>query len=409
MRIRKVSLLCALLISFAIGCSFDRKPAVDDTKTPTAYSATIEIPSPTEQPSSTPLTKNVSLQQKIAYLNVKTPWIYDPTTGDSMSFPNYSLVSFDWLPDGHWIIFTALLLDNETSLPKARLFEMNVETGQIIQITNNNQISEFALSPDGYKIVYPGGNEYNDLYTMSIDQTSLISRITYTTGFEANPAWSPDGLMIAYLYGEIYGDYNELRILDLESKNTYTLIKSDTDLGQFDWSPDGEKIAFTYGRYECSNVYEVILSDLSIKQLTDLPGCTYSPNWSLDGEWLVFNVSNLTTGNWWDREWNIFSLYDGVVSPMITGINSWPSYPKIAPVPFLEVGRTYVVTGVGQGSRLFDAPTVSGKVISQLGEDSVFVVLDGPVDADNFYWWHIKTNDMEGWVRDVAGWYSSKD
>lgn len=285
---------------------------------------------------------------------------------------------------------------------------MSSTTGELIQISNMS-IREFSLSPDGQTIVFQYGTDDVDLYSITLNQTSL-SRLTFSAGFESSPIWSPDGLMVAYLYGDMYGYYDELRILTLENKNTYTLLKSDTDLGQFDWSPDGEKISFTYGNYECTNIYEISLSNQNIEQLTNLPGCTFSPNWSLDGKWLLFTLSNFTTGNWWDREWNIYALYNEQVRPLITGIDSWPSYPKISPVPYLENGKTCTITKLGINQELFISASLIAEVTDYLTEGENIMVISGPVDTEGYYWWLVRTQEgVEGWVRDIAGWYSCED
>ena len=54
------------------------------------------------------------------------------------------------------------------------------------------------------------------------------------------------------------------------------------------------------------------------------------------------------------------------------------------------------------------SPSQNGAVITQLLEGDVVTILEGPVDAEDHYWWRLRTADgTEGWAVEVYRWYRS--
>src|SRR5579871_3021959 len=48
--------------------------------------------------------------------------------------------------------------------------------------------------------------------------------------------------------------------------------------------------------------------------------------------------------------------------------------------------------------RVRQAPGRSGKVIGQINDGTTFQVIEGPTCADNYAWWHINANGLDGWA-----------
>ncbi|GAB4511732.1 MAG: hypothetical protein OHK0046_10230 [Anaerolineae bacterium] len=65
--------------------------------------------------------------------------------------------------------------------------------------------------------------------------------------------------------------------------------------------------------------------------------------------------------------------------------------------PRLEIGREGRIVSTTP-SRLRDAPSTSGTQIGQIQPDDVFVVFDGPVCADDIYWWDVDVKGISGWT-----------
>jgi len=98
-----------------------------------------------------------------------------------------------------------------------------------------------------------------------------------------DPAWSPDGLQIAYETAA--GMY----LVSADGKNPVRI--SDVGGAHPSWSPDGEKIAFSAR----GDIYYITLGGFGAVQLTNHPAEDAHPAWSPDGKWMVFASDR--TGN----------------------------------------------------------------------------------------------------------------
>lgn len=95
--------------------------------------------------------------------------------------------------------------------------------------------------------------------------------------------------------------------------------------------------------------------------------------------------------------------------PLVTVIEatptSKPSASQAAPTPIgdvnISIGKYVQVSGTeGDGLRLHDSPGVDTKVNYVAIEAEVFLVKDGPIDADGYVWWDLEdpyTNNAVGW------------
>jgi len=86
-----------------------------------------------------------------------------------------------------------------------------------------------------------------------------------------------------------------------------------------------------------------------------------------------------------------------------------PVQPAWSPVPSLQVGETYTITELGDNLKLRDTPTLKGAELKKLKQGDAVTILDGPVQADDYYWFKIRTADgTQGWAVDVFGWYQTQ-
>ncbi|MBA4385852.1 MAG: hypothetical protein C0410_14030 [Anaerolinea sp.] len=109
-----------------------------------------------------------------------------------------------------------------------------------------------------------------------------------------------------------------------------------------------------------------------------------------------------------DDEWRA-KLADGSAPPL-------PSWAK----NFVFMGGTptqslvfrkndvYIINQAGDKLNMRSEPSVSGKILSQLTTDDYVEIIDGPMLADGFTWWKIKTwaqQEIEGWVVENPEWF----
>jgi hypothetical protein len=75
-------------------------------------------------------------------------------------------------------------------------------------------------------------------------------------------------------------------------------------------------------------------------------------------------------------------------------------------VPSLQIGSSYTITEWGDRLTVRDTPSLSGAFLTQLLEGETVTILEGPVDAEDYYWWRLRTEEgVEGWAVEVYRWY----
>jgi WD40 repeat protein len=175
------------------------------------------------------------------------------------------------------------------------------------------------------------------------------------------------------------------------------------------WSPTDEKIAYmaSVDDSKCGDIFTVDISTGEITNITSSDYYEMSPKLLPDGNHLAFLRSVVTCDEMGGkRDWDIyitdlFSEEHKIVSS--TGSETIIAW---APVPNLEVGRQYSITKLGAFLNLRTEPSLKGKIVAKLPAGEVTTVLEGFVDADDYYWWKIRAQDgTEGWAVEMANWY----
>jgi len=101
------------------------------------------------------------------------------------------------------------------------------------------------------------------------------------------------------------------------------------------------------------------------------------------------------------------SVDDFDVNRIWEGQKGFPLFLTFSPVPSLEVEREYLISAAGDNLNVHQSASLSAPVILKLNEKEKIKVLDGPIESDGYYWWHIELSDkVTGWVVDVHGWFN---
>jgi len=114
-------------------------------------------------------------------------------------------------------------------------------------------LSSPQISPSGHAIVYcvqrvdqKSEKKYVNLWIVSTEPGSLPHQYTYGDQVDANPRWSPDGKLIAFISSR--GDKEkpaQIYLIETEGGEARSLTKIEGDIDDFIWSPDAKTLVLS--------------------------------------------------------------------------------------------------------------------------------------------------------------------
>ncbi len=179
-----------------------------------------------------------------------------------------------------------------------------------------------AFSPDGKRIAFvwiaeDGG--FRRIYIKTIGSEE-IKRLTTDTDEQFSPAWSPDGTQIAYLARS--KDSLGLYIADVASKNPPRRLlipqePSHWEQGALSWAPSGKTLIYPdhSGIQPNSSLFQLDVETLHTRSITDPPSGwegDLNPAYSPDGKWIAFTRASETAV----RDIYFMSATDGKVQQL---------------------------------------------------------------------------------------------
>jgi Tol biopolymer transport system component len=173
------------------------------------------------------------------------------------------------------------------------VFSFDPGTGEVTNLTATELERERqpAWSPDGSLIAFTRASREGappDLFVMNPDGTGR-RRLTRTKVAERDPAWSPDGTQIAFV-SDRDGGFPELYVIGADGTGLRRITANAVIDGNPSWSPDGTRIAVE--RCCADGASEIYLIDLTTGLETDLTNTPdvheLDPVWSPDGTQIAF-------------------------------------------------------------------------------------------------------------------------
>ena len=106
--------------------------------------------------------------------------------------------------------------------------------------------SRYAASPGGSTLAYVGTGDDGSpqIFVAGMDGGG-VRQITHDPTGAESPAWSPDGMMIAYAGGS--GDVRNLFVLEVATGETRQVTDRPRNVGNPQFTPDGSSLLYTDG------------------------------------------------------------------------------------------------------------------------------------------------------------------
>lgn len=197
-----------------------------------------------------------------------------------------------WSADGHRIAFrrggTAKVAGLYTAFA-------NPDIGTEDRASSFTRYLDVDWSPDGETFAATAKNEADrDVHLVPL--TGSTEFLLFGEEIQQQPAWSPDGTMIAFTLGE--APSQQLYVIDVDGDGLSQLSAEDpatTSASQPSWSPDGSRIAYTSVTSGVSTI-SVMDSDGTNESVIAGSEGASNPTWSPSGSRIAFTKNDPTSG-----------------------------------------------------------------------------------------------------------------
>ncbi|HKS67339.1 MAG TPA: Tol-Pal system beta propeller repeat protein TolB [Candidatus Acidoferrales bacterium] len=247
-------------------------------------------------------------QTQIAYVRAtgrdKEIWVmdYDGANAHQLTHMGSVALTPRWSPDASRIAFTCFVPNRDGVLaPQICIYSM--ASNRLIHFPRFRGTNGApAWSPDGQQLAFMSSqNGDPEIYTVNTDGTHL-HRITFAAGVNTSPAWNPKtGKQIIFV-SDRGGDGAPV-LYQMNSDGTDVTRINLPDMGYVidpAWSPNGQLIAFSWRRP--AGNYDIYVMDVVSHQLVELTrdsGRNERPSWAPDGRHLVFESTRTGSREIW--------------------------------------------------------------------------------------------------------------
>jgi TolB protein len=200
-------------------------------------------------------------------------------TGRKLGFYNQrasmnAFVAFS--PDSKTVVFSSTAAGGP-----AQLYAANLDGSNLRRVTHSSAIEvEPKINPKtGTQLVdVSGRGGMPQIYRMNMEGADE-ARLSAGTGEATNPAWSPDGVHLAFAWTKGFepGNYN-IFVMDAVSQQTVQLTAGDGRNENPTWAPDGTHLAYASKRGRESQIWVMNLDGTSKHPLTN-SGSNEKPVW----------------------------------------------------------------------------------------------------------------------------------
>jgi TolB protein len=203
--------------------------------------------------------------------------MYSLDAGKTIAFPRYRGTNSapSWSPDGTQLVFSSSMNGN----PELYSVGANGNNLKRLTFSNGANTSPVWNPKTGQTVAFVGDRSgVPKLYLMNADGTNTIPLDLPDKGYLIDPAWAPNGQLLAFSWRRPTGNY-DLYVMDVA---TQQIIELTRDAGRNErpcWAPDGRHIVFESTRSGTRQIWVMLADGSQARQLTTT-GHNESPNWS---------------------------------------------------------------------------------------------------------------------------------
>jgi TolB protein len=203
--------------------------------------------------------------------------VYSTLTNHLISWPHFrgTNSSPSWSPDGSQLMFMSSMLGN----PELFITDASGQRPKRLTFSNGSNTSPSWNPKTGLQVAFVsdrGG--IPQLYTMNSDGSSQAKVDLPDMGYVIDPAWSPNGQLLAFSWRRPNGNY-DIYVMEIVTRQ---LVELTRDVGRNErpsWAPDGRHLVFESTRTGTRQIWSMIADGTQARQLTK-QGQNESPNWS---------------------------------------------------------------------------------------------------------------------------------
>ncbi len=180
-----------------------------------------------------------------------------------------------WSPDGTKIMFMSSMFGNP------ELFVAEADGTRPRRVTHSTGAdTSAAYNPKtGQQVVFVSDRDgLPQLYTMDADGSDLTKIPLPDMGYVIDPAWSPNGQLLAFSWRRPSGNY-DIYVMDIASHALVELTRDAARNERPSWAPDGRHLVFESTRTGTRQIWSMLADGTSPRELT-AQGQNESPNWS---------------------------------------------------------------------------------------------------------------------------------
>jgi dipeptidyl aminopeptidase/acylaminoacyl peptidase len=179
-------------------------------------------------------------------------------------------------------------LRNVLHVRSERLSAQRLQAGDLVGGTS--EVGEFTVSPGGLRIAFSWRRKGVSQIHLSPVNSMKPVQLTNCPGSKFSLCWSPDESQIAYMQEESGREQHRIKAVDLADGSTRTVLSLGAGTRRdLTWAPHGHVLAFSSDREGHFDIFTVSSDGSKVCRLTSGQDEDAYPEWSPDGNWLLFS------------------------------------------------------------------------------------------------------------------------